>query len=243
MSLDDVIAATSALLVFWGIALIVKGIKLTLLSGAGETRFFGVARLLLAFLAVFGVFTALGLPVGTVRLYTASETPSAYLGEVGVKGYQPTPLEVTIPDIVLERGTVITVTTSSDVIDGDSSSVQALLAHPGPTGVSLREALQVTNNDRGVYTIRFAEHLIGSTINVVGHKLPGLDAGNVIINGDITGDGSPDVTIDGEFEGGVLRQAFRISSSGNTLHALTIQNFHSGVRFVSSHHRDGVGCQ
>ena len=64
------------------------------------------------------------------------------------------------------QATLITVTTTSDESNGTVSSAAALLANPGPDGVSLREALQVTNNDPGQYTIRFAPSLAGATIHV-----------------------------------------------------------------------------
>ena len=158
-----------------------------------------------------------------MRWLTAAETPGVNCGDIGVEGYQPTSLPVTIPDVILERGTVITVTTSSDVDDGGGgSSLPDLLDNPGSDGISLREALEVTNQDPGIYTIRFADHLVDATIDIEGLLTP-LCGGNVIINDDITGDGRPDITIDGA--------GFVVSSSGNTLHALTIQNSREGVQF------------
>lgn len=178
-------------------------------------------------MAVFAVFTLLGFQIGTVRWLTPPDTPGVDLGDIGVEGYQPTFLPVTVPDIILERGTVITVTTSSNVFDAEAMSVPELLANPGPDGISYREALELTNRDPGVYTIRFADHLVGATIDLDGWHTR-LLGGNVIINGDITGDGRPDITIDG---GPLGICPFVIASSGNTLHALTIQNFRTGVYF------------
>lgn len=112
---------------------------------------------------------------------------------VGAKSY--TPPAVTIPAVVLNRGTVITVTNATVVLNGDTSSVKALMANPGPDGISLPEALIATNNDPGTWNIKFAAALKGSTINIdpapsVGFLgLPGLSGGNVTINGDIDGDG------------------------------------------------------
>jgi len=222
-----VLAAISIFLTVWGIIQLVKGMKSTLISKPGKGQFFGRARLPVLVLAVFGVFTLLGFQIGTVRWLTPPETPGVDLGDIGVEGYQPTYLPVTVPDIILERGTVITVTTSSNVFDAPTASVPALLADPGPDGISFREALELTNRDPGVYTIRFADHLVGATIDIDGWHTS-LLGGNVIINGDITGDGRPDITIDG---GPLGFCPFEISSSGNTIHALTIQNFRVGVLF------------
>lgn len=218
-----VLAIVSVFLAVWGIKQLVKGMKLTLIRKPGKGRFFRRAGLPTLVLAVFVVFTLLGFQIGTVRWFTAAETPGVHCGDIGVEGYQPTHLPVTVPDIILERGTVITVTNSSNVRDGDASSLPALLANPGSDGISFREALEVTNTDPGVYTIRFADHLVDATIYIEDQFRP-LLGGNVIINGDITGDGRPDITFDGAF--------FAISSSGNTLHALTIQNNIKGVHFT-----------
>lgn len=218
-----VLAVISVFLAVWGIKQLVKGMKSTLIRKPGKGQFFGRAGLPILVLAVFVVFTLLGFQIGTVRWLTAAETPGVHCGDIGVEGYQPTHLPVTVPDIILERGTVITVTSSSNVFDAVGTSVPGLLANPGPDGISLREALEFTNRDPGVYTIRFADHLVDATIDIE-DQLPPLLGGNVIINGDITGDGRSNITIDGAF--------FAISSSGNTLHALTIQNNIKGVQFT-----------
>jgi hypothetical protein len=106
---------------------------------------------------------------------------------------------VTIPAVVLNRGTVIMVTNATMAINGDTSSVQALVANPGPDGISLQEAIIATNNDPGMWNIQFASALKGSTIVVdTGSNIPGLSplsGGNVTINGDIDGDGLPDITL------------------------------------------------
>ena len=220
-----VLIAISIFLTVWGIKQLVKGIKSTLISKPGKGRILGRARLPVLVLAVFGVFTLLGFQIGTVRWLTPPETPGVHCGDIGVEGYQPTSLPVTVPDIILERGIVITVTNSSNVFDAHAMTVPELLANPGPDGISYREALELTNNDPGVYTIRFADHLVGATIDLDDWHTS-LLGGNVIINGDITGDGRPDITIDG---GPLGICPFVISSSGNTIHALTIQNFRVGV--------------
>jgi hypothetical protein len=161
-------------------------------------------------------------------------TPPAPCPPAGAENYPGLSLEITIPEIVLERGTLITVTTNNDAIDGDISSVQALLDKPGPDGLSLREALEATNNDPGIYTIRFAPQLTGTTIEL-GHwlgqnpdPLPTLKGGSVIINGDTDGDMQPDITLTNS-RPDLGMTALQIASGGNTLHALAIEGFSAGI--------------
>ena len=100
-------------------------------------------------------------------------------------------------DIPTNRGIVITVTTRSDVIDGDVTTVQRLIDNPGPDGISFREVLEAANKSPGVYSIRFAPHLKAATINVGswnGRELPWLLGGSVTI----TVDSEPDITITNE---------------------------------------------
>ena len=132
---------------------------------------------------------------------------------------------MTIPPVVLNRGTVITVTNATVAINGDTSSVKALVANPGPDGISLQEAIIATNNDPGTWNIQFAPALKGSTI-VVDPGGPGprglsyLTGGNVTINGDIDGDGKPDITLT-SLSG--TATGFFVISGGNTLYALALQ--------------------
>src|ERR1035438_5504454 len=102
-----------------------------------------------------------------------ADTLPAYCGGVGAKSY--TPPAVAIPPVVLNRGTVITVTNATMAINGDTSSVKALVANPGPDGISLQEAIIATNNDPGTWNIQFAPALKGSTIVVdSGPNIKGL---------------------------------------------------------------------
>ncbi|HEY1185762.1 MAG TPA: hypothetical protein VGE89_16335 [Bryobacteraceae bacterium] len=163
----------------------------------------------IAFLLAVGVLPAL------------ADTLPAYCGGVGAKSY--TPPAVTIPAVVLNRGTVITVTNTSMLINGDTSSVKALVANPGTDGISLQEAVIATNNDPGTWVIQFASALKGSTIVEDSGPIPGLSflsGGNVTINGDIDGDGQPDITLtslSGRSAG------FFVASGGNTINGFAIQ--------------------
>jgi hypothetical protein len=138
----------------------------------------------------------------------------------------------------------ITVTTASDAANGDTSGFRRLISNPGADGISLREAILVTNNDPGRYAIRFARSLDGAVIRVgsaTGLDLPALLGGRVSINGDVDDDDRPDVTIRGGFQrpypsyclqAEFLCPAFRISSSGNELLTLDLRVFATGVLFT-----------
>jgi len=130
--------------------------------------------------------------------------------------------------------TSLTVTTTADVVNGDVSSVANLVANPGPDGISLREAIEATNNDPGTYTIGFSSNLSGTTITL-GSDLPALAGGGVTIDG-------PNVTVArgasfvqtcplGALQGGPGGDGcgFQIVSSGNSLSGLTISGFGIGV--------------
>jgi hypothetical protein len=147
----------------------------------------------------------------------------------GTEDYQPPSTEM--PEITLQQGTTITVTTNTDIINGNVSSVAGLMVDPGPDGIALREAIEATNNDPGEYTILFAAHLDGTTIYTGGtnnQDLPPLLGGSLIINGDIDGDGTPNITIANasafEYPFGI-----KIQSSNNTLYALQLEGYFQGV--------------
>ena len=148
----------------------------------------------------------------------------------GTEYYQiPT---VDIPEIILQQGTTITVTTTADTVNGDISSVTQLLSNPGPDGIALREVIAATNNDPGEYTINFSPALDDSTIYTGGpnnQDLPPLLGGSVIINGDIDGDSTPDITIANGRGDYPYAKAFTIQSSSNTLHALELIGYYQAV--------------
>ena len=53
----------------------------------------------------------------------------------------------------------IAVTTTGDSVDGDVSSIQALMARPGADGVSIREAVAAAANTDGHHRIAFSPAL------------------------------------------------------------------------------------
>lgn len=131
--------------------------------------------------------------------------------------------------------TQITVTTTSDAINGDCSSIAALLASPGPDGISLREAISASNNTPGPENINFAPVLTGCTIligSATNEALPILLGGGLTIDGDIDGDGHPDITLDGSLgavQDGPLVNGLNIWSDGNTIQHLRFSEFSSNA--------------
>ncbi len=99
---------------------------------------------------------------------------------------------------------MIVVTTNQDVVDppfntGGLCGNGTVANLPGADGkVSLREAIIAANNTPGQHTITFAPSLNSSTITLT--KALGslfLCGGHTTLNGDINGDDTPDVTVDG----------------------------------------------
>ena len=95
----------------------------------------------------------------------------------------------------------IVVTTNQDVVDpplnADGVCGTGTIADlRGADGqVSLREAVIADNNTPGVKSITFAPSLSGTTI-VLTRSLA-LCGGHTTLNGDVNGDDTPDVTVDG----------------------------------------------
>jgi hypothetical protein len=114
----------------------------------------------------------------------------------------------------------VIVDNSLDVVNGDTSSIGALIANDGNDGISLREAVQAANNTAGANTISFEQD---STFNI------SLSSGELTITNAVTIDGSDaaDVTIDGDSS----TRIFNVSDSNaaTTLRSLTITNGTQGV--------------
>jgi hypothetical protein len=87
----------------------------------------------------------------------------------------------------------VTVTTYTDVTDGNSSSIAALLGSPGPDGaISMREAILASNNTPGANSIGFASALAGKPILLTQGE---LFIGNAVT---ITGLGPANTTLDAQ---------------------------------------------
>lgn len=124
---------------------------------------------------------------------------------------------------VIPNGEHILVTNASEEINGDTSSPAALKVNPGPDGISLSEAMQAAEATVGYETITFNAPLLGSVIHISG-SLPFITRGNLVIDGNIDGDVSPDITIDGTGAAGF--NGFDINGASNVvIKGLTIQNY------------------
>lgn len=92
----------------------------------------------------------------------------------------------------------ITVTNTSDIVNGNTLNIDTLFSNPGPDGISFREAINASNGTSGLKTIGFHPSLTGDSITIIPvGELFLMSSGELTINGDITGDGNPDITLDG----------------------------------------------
>src|SRR5437660_300666 len=89
----------------------------------------------------------------------------------------------------------VTVTSTGDDTDGDTSSIANLIANPGQDGtISLREALLAANNTPESNTISFVPGLAGKTI-VINTRFAPITNNGLTIAG-LTSNGQPNITID-----------------------------------------------
>ncbi len=117
----------------------------------------------------------------------------------------------------------IVVTTNQDTVDppfntGGPCGTGTISNLPGADGkVSLREAIIAANNTPGAKTITFAPNLSGATI-VVSDSLA-LCGGHTTLNGDVNGDDTPDITVDGS---ALTSDVIDVFSSHNTVKNLRV---------------------
>jgi hypothetical protein len=108
------------------------------------------------------------------------------------------------PAVAQQACPTLVVTNTGDTAEGDASSPCALIANPGPNGISLRAALFAANNatGSGTITITFAQALAGQTISTTGGLgNPNIYRNGISIIGLVDGNGQPTVTIDGSAMG------------------------------------------
>jgi hypothetical protein len=146
-----------------------------------------------------------------------SQPDQTACGGIGASAYEESVPAVPSYTPPASHGTVITVNSTLDATTGPTTNLSALLASGAP--VTLRDAVAVTNNAPGVYTIRFSASLSGTTITESlsdGGELQ-LLGGNVLLEGNVTPGGPPAVTLAGANVGDL-----GIESSGNTIYAISL---------------------
>ncbi|MCE5249157.1 T9SS type A sorting domain-containing protein [bacterium] len=126
-------------------------------------------------------------------------------------------------NVVSDSEVVITITTCNDSVNGNTSNPVNLINDPGPDGISLPEAIIAVNHDNGPNTITFDPILYGMTISVT-EDLPPITGGQVTINGDIDGNGTPDVTLDGLRSSAI--KCFKVYASNVKICGFIIKNFY-----------------
>ncbi len=147
-------------------------------------------------------------------------TTSTFVIEVTDTDGTTTPYTVGV-DIV--AAPAFEVTTTNDFVNGDTSSIAALVANQGGDGISLREAIEAANNTANGATpdvIRF--NIAGSGPQVI-HVTSGLQAISdaVIIDGTTQGDW---VVLDGD-SGWYTGLGFVAGSDGSLVTGLIVREF------------------
>jgi hypothetical protein len=148
------------------------------------------------------------------------------------------------------------VNSTTDVSDGDTSSIAALMATPGPDGViSLREAITAANNTAGADTINFnipgagvrtitptsALPTITGPVTIEGYTQPGASANTLA-----AGDDSVHLI---ELSGGPVGAALIITAGNSTICGLVINHFTNvafnagdGIRLLTNGGNKVEGC-
>jgi pimeloyl-ACP methyl ester carboxylesterase len=126
-------------------------------------------------------------------------------------------------------GEIITVNTTNEVIDGDTSSISGLKSNPGANSeISFPEALLAVNNSGPGNTIRF-ELAHNSVISL--SQSVHLVVDNTTIDGDTDSNGQPDIVI----KGPVFGVSLNIVSSGNSVKGLATAGINlSGIQAHSN---------
>ncbi len=135
-----------------------------------------------------------------------------------------------LSQIATPEGETLIVTNAGEELNGDRSSPAALIANPGPDGISLREAMIAAEASAEFDVIRFASALSGASVSTAA-GLPSLERGNVFIDGDIDGDGRPDITLDGTDS--ARDTAFDIFGGSNVMiRGFTVRNFDKSTVYI-----------
>jgi len=164
----------------------------------------------------------------------------------GTLAYVVNAVSETVSVIAIATNTVVSTISvgtgpSAIAISPGSNPVESsIVANLDDSGLgSLRAAIDSANTLAGPHVITFDSSLSGGTIQPLS-ALPILTDDSTTINGDIDGDGTPDIEIDGTNAGDVV--GIEIRGSFNTLNGLVINSFYtSGVRILASNNNSIVG--
>jgi hypothetical protein len=135
------------------------------------------------------------------------------------------------PTSTSEPALVVTVNTVVDLVDGTAVTLDGLIANPGPDGlISLREAVLAADATPGKKMIVFDVSLLGQTIVLEAdqqHTEPRLviTGEGITLDGDIDGDGQPDITLDASRMSKGFSSAFLVSSRDITIDHFIFQGF------------------
>ena len=138
------------------------------------------------------------------------------------------------PPAVAQPVTVVVNSTSS-AIDGNTASIPSLIVTPGfDNAISLMEAIAAANNTPGPKTIAFSPALRGKSIPWGSNDLRdlfsfALKSGDLSIDGDVDGDGTPDVTLDAS---GNSLTTLRIRASNIVVSHLIFREFSGAINFA-----------
>jgi hypothetical protein len=127
------------------------------------------------------------------------------------------------PPAVAQTCPNLVVSTNADTVNGDTSSPCALIANPGPDGISLREALLAANNaaGTGVVTVTFAGALAGTTTALTERFAP-ITRSQITLSG-LTNNGQPNITLDAT-NAANPGQIFFIATSNFTMTGISLTN-------------------
>jgi hypothetical protein len=138
-----------------------------------------------------------------------------------------TPGVIVDGDIDIHVGAIV-VTTTDDAVNGDTGSVEALIADDGGDGISLREALLAANASAGTQHVLFEFAGAGPQVITLGSALPAI-TGTLVIDGTLAdgyagNGGRPVVVIDG---GGLAADGLVLEagSQGSLVRGLELRGF------------------
>ncbi|MFK7915470.1 MAG: Ig-like domain-containing protein [Pseudomonadales bacterium] len=142
---------------------------------------------------------------------------------------------------------VLIVSNGGDVVDGDTSSIENLIANQGADGISLREAIIASNNSAngagGPDIIRFDLSGTGPHTIALASQLPSI-TDHVIIDASTEPDfaGTPMVVLDGSAApGGSKAFYLGAGSDGSTIRGLAIHSFATAIEIAGSDNNTVAG--